>query len=355
MKNLTAGFLVIFLLMNTFLSDAKACTTFCMKDNNGHLVFGRNFDFPSGLGYVEINHRSQVKTALIAPPEKPFSWISKYGSISFNQIGREFPYGGMNEAGLVVEQMWHQDAKYPEMDERKALTELQWIQYQLDNAANVEEVIASDSWLRISFTSTATLHFLVADAGGKVATIEFTDGKMNVHTGSSLPFPALANCSYETSLDYKMKKENGNAESFADWTENSSGRFKTAADMIGSWSPEEGRIVDYGFSVLQMVAQGDATQWSIVYDITEMKIYFRTNTNPEIRSLNFNDFDYTCNGEALRLDINSKQTSPFLQADYSGSYKLISDVCNTVEFLKGMPEEARIATAKFGLGIKCEN
>lgn len=355
MKNLPAGLLIVILLLITQPFDAIGCTTFCMKDNNGHLIFGRNFDFPSGLGYVEINHRSQIKAAHIAPPEKPFSWISKYGSISFNQIGREFPYGGMNEAGLVVEQMWHQDAKYPEMDDRKALTELQWIQYQLDNAATVDEVIASDSWLRISFTSTATLHFLVADAEGKVATIEFTDGKMNVYTGSTLPYAALANCSYETSLDYKLKKEIGNTESFAAWTENSSGRFKTAADMIASWSPDKGHIVEYGFSVLEHVAQGDATQWSIVYDITEMKIYYRTNTNPQIRSLNFNDFDYACNGEALRLDIHSNEISLFLPADFSGSYKLISDVCNQVEFLKGLPEEARIATAQFGLDIKCEN
>lgn len=354
MKKISACFLVVILFMNALPENVKACTTFCMKDNNGHLIFGRNFDFPSGLGYVEINHRSQVKTAFIAPPEKPFSWISKYGSISFNQIGREFPYGGMNEAGLVVEQMWHQEAKYPEMDDRKALTELQWIQYQLDNAATVDEVIASDSWLRISFTSTATLHFLVADAKGKVATIEFTDGKMNVHTGSTLPYPTLANCSYETSLDYKLKKENGNTESFAAWTENSSGRFKTAADMTGSWSPDKGRIVDYGFSVLQKVSQGDATQWSIVYDITEMKIYFRTNANPEIRSLNFRDFDYTCNGPALRHDINTSQIKSFIDANYNDSYRLISEVCNQVEFLKGLPEEVRTTTAKFGLAIQCE-
>ena len=354
MRNLPAGLLLVFIFLNTLVFDAKGCTTFCMKDNNGHLIFGRNFDFPSGLGYVEINHRSQLKTAFVTPPEKPFSWISKYGSISFNQIGREFPYGGMNEAGLVIEQMWLQEAKYPEMDDRKALTELQWIQYQLDNAASVDEVIASESWLRISFTSTAPLHFLIADSSGKVATIEFMEGKMKVHTGTTLPHPVLANCMYETSLDYKLKKENGNTESFAKWTENSSGRFKIAADMIGSWTPEKGQLVDYGFSVLAQVAQGDATQWSIIYDISEMKIHFRTNSNPTIRSVNFRDFDYTCNSNALRLDINSNQTSLFSPADYSGSYKLISDVCNKVEFLKGLPEVARIATARFGLDIKCE-
>ncbi|NTW26027.1 MAG: linear amide C-N hydrolase [Lentimicrobium sp.] len=354
MKNLPVGLLFLVLLLNTLPFDTKACTTFFMKDNNGHKIFGRNFDFPSGLGYVEINHRSQVKTAFIAPPEIPFSWISKYGSISFNQIGREFPYGGMNEAGLVVEQMWHQEAKYPEMDDRKALTELQWIQYQLDNASNVNEVIESDSWLRISFTSTAPLHFLVADAEGNAATLEFTNGKMTVHTGSALPYPVLANCSYETSLDYKLKKENGDNESFTTWTEHSSGRFKTAADMIGSWTPEKGQLVDYGFSVLAQVAQGDATQWSIIYDITDMKIYFRTNSNKTIKSLKFADFNYACNEPALRLDINTSQTNSYTTANYADSYSLISEVCNQVEFLKGLPEEVRISTAQFGLGIHCE-
>ena len=105
---------------------------------------------------------------MIAAPEKPFTWISRYGSISFNQNGREFPYGGMNQAGLVIEQMMHEneDAKYPALDDRFGLAELQWIQYQLDVSASVADVIASDRTVRISFTSVAPLHFLAADAGG---------------------------------------------------------------------------------------------------------------------------------------------------------------------------------------------
>jgi Penicillin V acylase and related amidases len=53
---------------------------------------------------------------MIQPPEKPIEWISKYGSITFNQSGREFPHGGINEKGLVIEQMWLDEAAYPEMD-----------------------------------------------------------------------------------------------------------------------------------------------------------------------------------------------------------------------------------------------
>src|SRR4029078_10550574 len=98
-------------------------------------------------------------------------WRSRYGSITFNQYGKEFPTGGMNEKGLVVELMWLDETKYPSADKRPAIGVLQWIQYQLDNSTTIDEVIATDKKLRISATGTTPLHYLVADAYGKVATI----------------------------------------------------------------------------------------------------------------------------------------------------------------------------------------
>ena len=78
------------------------------------------------------------------------SWVSKYGSITFNQYGKEFPTGGMNEKGLVVELMWLDETRYPEPDQRGVLNVLQWIQYQLDNSQTIDEVIASDKKIRIA-------------------------------------------------------------------------------------------------------------------------------------------------------------------------------------------------------------
>ena len=75
----------------------------------------------------------------LPPQEKPASWVSRYGSVTFNQYGREFPNGGMNEAGLVVELMWLDDTTYPATDGRPALDCLEWIQYQLDTAATLSD------------------------------------------------------------------------------------------------------------------------------------------------------------------------------------------------------------------------
>ena len=82
---------------------AYACTTFCIDDGE-KLVFGRNYDWGIGVGLVMVNKRGLSKTALLfSPTEVPARWVSKYGSVTFNQYGREFPTGGINEKGLVPE------------------------------------------------------------------------------------------------------------------------------------------------------------------------------------------------------------------------------------------------------------
>jgi len=73
---------------------SRACTTFCYQDG-GALVFGKNYDWNVEDGLVVVNKRGVVKTAMIE--RGPATWTSKYGSVTFNQYGREFPSGGINE------------------------------------------------------------------------------------------------------------------------------------------------------------------------------------------------------------------------------------------------------------------
>ena len=64
---------------------------------------------------------------------------------------------------------------------RPSVGGLQWIQYQLDIADSVPAVLASDSHIRIA--TAVPLHYLVADAEGNVAAVEFLQGRMVAHTG----------------------------------------------------------------------------------------------------------------------------------------------------------------------------
>lgn len=335
----------------------NACTTFVLKDSKGQVVFGRNFDFPVGYGHIHINKKNQQKTAFVPPPEKQFSWVSKYGSVTFNQGGREFPYGGMNEAGLVVELMWLEDAAYPQVDERHGLMELQWIQYQLDNCGTVEEVISSNEKLRISITSVAPLHFLVADATGDVATVEYLEGEMVVHRGADIEYPVLANCIYETSLDYKRNKETGSEREYNGYTANSSGRFMKAAEMVEAYDEAEHGLAEYAFITLDSVAQHPGTQWSIVYNISDREIQFKTASNPLIRSIDLGGLDFSCTAENLYADMDEFTGDPgdFLKITVEENLEVMNKVFDNVEFLKeNVGEEHRKTSAEYFRSVECK-
>ena len=262
------------------------------------MVFGRNYDWITDAGIVCTNLRGLAKTSMKTENGETISWTSQYGSITFNQYGKEFPTGGMNEKGLVVELMWLDETKYPSSDNRPAVGVLQWIQYQLDNSATIDEVIATDKKLRISATGTTPLHYLIADAKGNVATIEFLNGKMVVHKGNDLIVPVLTNNNYDESVSaYKNSSANGN---------NSLERFSQAYNMIKQFKAGDNNkpLVDFAFDILGEVAQGNFTKWSIVYDITNKSIQFKTNRFREIKTVNFSSFDFSCTSTAKVWDMN---------------------------------------------------
>jgi penicillin V acylase-like amidase (Ntn superfamily) len=267
-----------------------ACTTFLLRKNN-QLTFGKNYDWETGTGVVHTNLRGKVKTSLPVDGTRSFQWTSRFGSVTFNQYGKEFPNGGMNEKGLVVELMWLNESKYPPADERPSISVLQWIQYQLDNCSTIEEVINSDKKLRVTSSGTPQ-HYLVADANGHAATIEFLNGKMEVHTGDQLPYAVLANDPYEHSVQSFKQSTNG--------------RFTTACKMVQQFektAPEK-PLVPYSFDVLKQVAQGNYTKWSIVYDISNKQVFFKTLAKNEVKNIDIKQLSFNNTATPLSLNMN---------------------------------------------------
>ncbi|MEO6254905.1 MAG: linear amide C-N hydrolase [Ferruginibacter sp.] len=295
------------LIVSLFCACAQlvvACTTFCIN-KNGQIVFGRNYDWITGAGMVNTNQRGLFKTSMRSGNATTISWISAYGSITFNQYGKEFPTGGMNEKGLVVELMWLDGTKYPADDGRPVVGVLQWIQYQLDNAATTAEVISSDIKLRINESATP-IHYLVADAGGHVATVEFLDGKMIVHQDKDLPFPVLTNDTYASSV--QTAKPIVEKKTSISLNNNSLDRFVKACSMVKKFTETnmDVPVTDFAFSILDKVSQGNFTKWSIVYDISNRKVFFKTDANKDVKHFQFSAFDFACNKPAKMFNMNQE-------------------------------------------------
>lgn len=352
MKNISLLCVLTFYSLLFLSFEGYACTTFCLQDGD-RVIFGRNFDFEVGYGHLLVNKRNILKSAMVRPPEKPFEWTSRFGSVTFNQNGREFPYGGINERGLVIEQMALNESIYPDTDERYGLTELQWIQYQLDNSATVEEVIASERILRVSSQSVAGLHFLVADRKGNVATIEFIEGKMQVHMADSLPVHVLANDTYEHSMEYLNNFSGFGGSEEIPVSTAPLDRFVNAAAALSEYSGED--AIDYSFQILDRVRQAE-THWSIVYDLTNLEIHFQTQKNPAIKKLSLINLDFDCASPAQFVDIDEALVAGKLQLkDFSPveNELLINRVWSEVSFLSPMPKEIRKFYADYPATVNC--
>ena len=328
-------YIVLLLIVSLLILNASvACTTFFIH-LNGKMVFGRNYDWITDQGMVCTNQRGLAKTSMKMPDGNSISWVSRYGSITFNQYGKEFPMGGMNEKGLVVELMWLDGTVYPDPDERPSIGVLQWIQFQLDNYSSVEEVIKSDSVVRITSAGTP-LHYLVADANGQAATIEYLNGKLIAHHGKGLPFPVLTNDTYDQSVSsYHQTRFNGN---------NSLERFSKVCNMISRLkSDSQGKsLVDESFKILNAVAQGDYTKWSIVYDITEKKIWFNTQRFKQTRSIRLASFDFSCQFPSKCININGKELGDISQRLIEFSSHINEEILE----LAAMQSSSRVAISR---------
>ena len=339
------------LLVVTWYGTVSACSTFFLRD--GALVFGRNYDWQTEDCRVMVNKAGAAKIA--ARQSHPARWTSRFGSVTFNQYGREFPTGGMNEAGLVVEIMWLDGTRYPAMDARPSMGVLQWVQYQLDSHSTVKEVLASDVEVRIDTRAGAPLHVLVADASGDAATIEFLGGEMMSHTGPDLPFPVLTNTIYASSVRYASARiESGNPPVSL----NSMDRFTRAAMRVGDYTaPSTDAAVEYAFETLEQVAQGSGTVWSIVYDIEGRTIHATTRDNPVRMHIAFDGLDFGCDTPVKLVDLNRASPgdiAPQMKMyNESTNLELIRAAYSETDFLRNVPDEAIRDTARYPRSVTC--
>lgn len=295
---------------------SPACTSFATTQDSNPVV-GANFDGPVSDGLIVVNKKGFRKTAMSDPEKKlnPASWISRYGSVTFNIYGIEWPWAGMNEAGLVITSMRLEESRYPKPDDRPSVHMAQWVQYQLDNYRTVDEVIATGEKIRIRpRVSGHGLHYLVCDVTGRCAVVEFIDGRLVAYSRKSLPIAVLANDPYDRSLS--------NLENFIGFGGHrnvpedniSNCRFARTADMLKRYvDSDSGGTIRYAFEILEGASYRNhprtETQWSMVFDVVDRTILLKTQLNPAIRIIDMTVLDYACPEMPETLDIHTPFTS----------------------------------------------
>ena len=84
-------------------------------------------------------------------------------------------------------------------------------------------------------------------------------------------------------------------------------RFVTAVEWVEAFElagPIE--TVAYAFEALNAVSTED-TVYSAVFDPTNLRVYFRTNLNQQIRYVDFSQLNFSCGAPVMMLDVNAGQ------------------------------------------------
>jgi len=289
------------------IAEAKPCSTF-MLHNDSTLIYGQNLDMPYSIpGYITKNNRGVVKQSITwgqisqnginNSPRK--IWTSKYGSITFTPMCREFPEGGINEAGLYVREMSLPGTAFPVSDNKPNVFMMQWIQYQLDNYALVQDVIDHIDDLIIDGWA---WHFFVADSSGNSASIDFIKGEAVIYSGEEMPYKIMTNSTYKSELENISEYEGFGGSLLV---ESANNRFvKAAAKLKNASAADLGSPVNFGFDVLNNSLGNSGTRWSVIVDVKNAMVYFKSSIGEEIKKFSYNDFNYDCASPVMICDIN---------------------------------------------------
>ena len=330
-KTICLLFITTTLLYSAFVS---ACTSFYIEHDTNP-VHGANLDWHNGDGMIVINKRGFLKTA-VSDPEKhlnPVSWTSSYGSVTFNMYGCDWPWGGMNEAGLSCSSLLLNETKYPIPDSRSSIFMGQWLQYQLDNSSSIQDVIASNTQLRIRETDNKLrTQYFFSDRQGNCAVVEFINGKFIVYNNKTMPVKALTDDRYDLLISSVKKIHSYGGQNSLTNSNLSYMRFVRIADMLNKYNPKQtDSTVDAAFAMLENVSyklhRTTHTQWRIVFDIQNHRIWYMTRNQKTIKAINMKAIDFACSTPIMIYNIDSpvgaKATDGFVKYDYQSNRTMV--------------------------------
>jgi penicillin V acylase-like amidase (Ntn superfamily) len=178
------------------------------------------------------------------------------------------------------------------------------------------------------------------------------DGKLVTHQNRSLPFPVLANSSYQDSIEYLKTSRDGMTKVSSSLS--SLDRFSIASRMIEEYKRgENSNLIDYSFEILEKVAQPN-TQWKVVYDLKNTVIHFQTKDNQRAAVVRLDKFSFDCSKPVLVMNINESGNGEFVPYNGKINLELIQSAYKKTDFLSDTPLQQLIQTAEHPEKFVCE-
>jgi hypothetical protein len=241
-------------------SDTEYCSTVAYRNEQGEMLVGRNLDWKHDACLVLRVHRAG-QLASVSVIDLAYLNMNRADLIDMPLWGRIpllfAPYyvtDGMNSHGVAITAMTLTDSHPPRDPAKPNMMHGTDMRLVLDDARSVDEAIQLLENYNIYFVETPC-HFLIADAGGRSAVVEFLDRQMRVTdrqgmwqvcTNSQIWSVSEAECDQQCD------------------------RYSRASAMLERFSAVVG--VDQIMDVMDEIAVNDWTMWSSVYNLTTGEI-----------------------------------------------------------------------------------
>ena len=232
-------------------------TCFSALNPEGDMILGRNFDWYShpalilftdpSEGYASISMVDMTYLGYSGDDE--LSWADRRKLLEAPYL----PLEGMNECGLAVGMNIVPYGRAGSDPRKTSIHSLHAIRLMLDYALDLDEAVALLRNHNIVFAAGYPLHYLISDAYGSSAIVEFAEDGMMVIRNAE-PWQVATNLV------------------FSDTTSSRCWRYRKAYESLeqagGALLPEE------AMGLLKEVSQSDGypTAWSSVYNMTRGRI-----------------------------------------------------------------------------------
>ncbi|MFC4017031.1 carcinine hydrolase/isopenicillin-N N-acyltransferase family protein [Micromonospora sp. GCM10011542] len=240
------------------------CSLFVAAGDPGRPLFARNFDWDANPALV-----------LRTDPPDGYAAISLV-DMSYLGVGPDpsgdrrlldaplLPFDGMNERGLAVGLAADDEATVRPDLGKPTVGSVRILRLVLDSAATVDEAVAVFTRHNLDFDGGPALHYLLADATGASAVVEFVDGELRVERGTG-GWQALTNVPVVGVAEQRRRQDH---------------RYGLIAGAVS----RAGGVLDADAAhrVLASVRQGH-TRWSVTYGLRSGEVRLVTATGGERR------------------------------------------------------------------------
>jgi hypothetical protein len=312
--------LLAMLLVIQKADRVQACSAVTSSANSLSLV-AANYDWTARGGIVFESPRGQRKQSIRFHQDgATASWRSKYASLTVSQFGRDFPMQGLNEAGLMGIVLVA-PADYPRQGPLGVIAEVSWLQYQLDQFATVEEVIAHAGDFGIEKVS-AYLHWYLCDARHTCIIVEFERGQPVIHQLDPQVVRAATNSSFRASSEALRSWQSSGSEAVPHGYQ-SINRYIRLANRDSF--AHEWQLVE----AIDDVALQGFTAFQTIFDSQSKELRVRLPNSPW-QILGFDQRSLACTS---KLEMYNLQTGAWQSYDYATVDRLFAAATDGAEDL----------------------